>query len=324
MTLSRSLFVGVLVASAAPVAVFAILLVSTVAGLPDGPALAPMLRAAAIAAAMSAAIAALVAAVVARRLVLPIRRCLTGALEIARGRFGHQVAVATRSEVGDLAYTFNYMSRELASYDAENRRLIGELEAGWLATIRSLASAIDAKDPSTRGHSQRVSQLAVEVGRELDVGTEVLEALAWGGLLHDVGKIGVPETILGKAGALTPAELDAMRAHPAIGAEIVRDASFLCEASKAVRSHHERFDGTGYPDGLSGEQIPLVARIVAVADTFDACTSERPYQPTMTVEEALVVMERLRGAQTDPRVHDALVRVVRGREAGRAPAAEAR
>jgi putative nucleotidyltransferase with HDIG domain len=311
MRLFRSLFVWMLLASALPLAVFAAAFLWAIGSHPSDPPLGPLLRAAAVSGAVTLALAAAFAAVAARGLARPVREVVTGALEIARGHFGHQVRVEVRNEVGELAYTFNHMSRELASYDAENRRLIGELEAGWLATTRSLVSAIDAKDPHTRGHSQRVAELAVAVGRELGLGAAELEALERGGLLHDVGKIGVPEAILGKRDALTAEERATMREHPAIGAAILCDAEFLRAAMPAVRSHHEWYDGRGYPDGLAGDEIPLVARIVAAADTFDACTSDRPYQPAMTRDEALEVLARLRGAQLDPRVHEALVRVVR-------------
>ena len=170
------------------------------------------------------------------------------------------------------------MSRELASYDAENRRLIAALERGYLDTIRSLAAAVDAKDPYTRGHAERVAALAVEIGRELGLGPEALQALEYGGILHDIGKIGIPDAILAKAGALAPDEMALVRGHPRIGAEIVAGVEFLAGAVPAIRGHHERWDGTGYPDRLAGEAIPLVARIVNIADTWDACTSRRPYQ----------------------------------------------
>jgi len=246
----------------------------------------------------------------ARGLSRDVSRVVVGALEIARGRFGRQVPVTARNELGELAYTFNHMSRELLSYDEENKRLIAALEAGYLATIQSLASTIDAKDPYTRGHSQRVSYWSVEVGREMGLTGDELKALEYGGLLHDIGKIGIAEPILRKTSALTPEEMAAMRQHPAIGAEILKDVEFLRAAARAVRNHHERWDGQGYPDALVGESIPLVARIVNAADTWDACRSQRPYQAAMGVEEALAVMKGLRGTQLDPAVHEALVRVM--------------
>jgi putative nucleotidyltransferase with HDIG domain len=303
--LFRSIFAATLLASAAPTALLAALLAPRTGD--DGAALALLGAVLALALATSAAFAYWLA----RRISTPLRACVRGALEIARGRFGHQVPLAFRGEINDLAYAFNHMSRELARQDAENRGLIEQLEAGWLATIRSLASAVDAKDPYTRGHSQRVSELSVEIGREMGLGEPELKALAWGGLLHDVGKIGVPEAVLRKTGRLSPDESALMRAHADIGAGIVGGAEFLRDALPCVRSHHERWDGLGYPDGLAGEDIPRLARIVNAADTFDACTSERPYQTAMTADAALEILLRLRGAQIDPRVHDAIVRVVR-------------
>jgi putative nucleotidyltransferase with HDIG domain len=320
MKLFRSILVLMLVASAVPSSVLAwLLLRHGRAELDARTALAAGLVTLALTVALSAWFA--------RRLAQPVAECVRGALDIARGRFGRQVSVTVKNEVGELAYTFNHMSRELESYDRENRRLITALEHGYLDTIRSLASAIDAKDPSTRGHSQRVAELAVAIGRELALADSELKILAYGGLLHDVGKIGIPEAILHKAEALAPEEMEQMREHPAIGAEILRGVEFLSVASLAVRGHHERWDGQGYPDGLAGEEIPVVARIVNAADTYDACTSERPYQPAMTPEEALTVAERLRGKQMDARVVDALIRVVQRRVhapgAGTAPRAAA-
>jgi putative nucleotidyltransferase with HDIG domain len=317
MRLFRTVLLHLCVAGAVPLAALSLLAIATVAGLADGPPLAPFARAIGIAALLALAIAALLARRLARRVTDPIRRCVTGALEIARGRFGHAVAVEPGTEIADLAHAFNHMSRELASYDAENRRLIAALEEGYLATVRSLALAIDAKDPYTRGHSVRVGRLSVEIGRELGLDAAALKALEYGGLLHDVGKIGVREELLRKRAGLAPDEVVEMRAHPEIGAEIVRGAAFLREAALAVRHHHERWDGGGYPDRLAGDAIPLVARIVGAADTFDACTSDRPYQPAMDVDEALAVMHGLRERQLDAQVHDALVRVVRGGTARR-------
>ena len=301
MRLFRSILLLMLLAGAVPSLVLGWILIRVAADVELHSVLAPVLLAVVLAVAVSAWFA--------RRLSRPVKDCVLGALDIARGRFGRQVPVTVKNEVGELAYTFNHMSRELESYDRENRQLIAALEAGYLATLRSLASAIDAKDPSTRGHSQRVSELAVTIGRELALDEGQLKTLAYGGLLHDIGKIGIPETILHKSTALAQDEMEQMRAHPAIGAEILRGVDFLRNALPAVRSHHERWDGSGYPDRLAGEAIPLVARIVNAADTFDACTSPRPYQPVMSVEDALAVVRKLRGTQIDPAVCDALLRV---------------
>jgi HD-GYP domain-containing protein (c-di-GMP phosphodiesterase class II) len=269
--------------------------------------------------AASGVLAVLFAALVARRVTRPVREVVRGALEIARGRFGREVPVSDRNELGDLAYTFNHMSRELAGYDTENRQLIDALERGYLDTIRSLAAAVDAKDPYTRGHAERVAALAVEIGRELDLAPDALHALQYGGILHDIGKIGIPDAILAKTGALAPGEMALVKDHPRIGAEIVAGVSFLAASLPAIRSHHERWDGTGYPDRLAGEAIPLVARIVNVADTWDACTSRRPYQEPLAPEAVVAILEGLKGTQTDPTVHDALLRVLRARGAATGP-----
>jgi putative nucleotidyltransferase with HDIG domain len=315
MRLSRALLLLVLLASAAPIVLLGWMLVRARGGV-DAALAAAVLA--------SVALAGGWAALVVRGVTRPLKECVRGALEIARGRFGRQVEVRAGNEIGDLAYTFNHMSRELASYDAENKRLIQALEAGYLDTIRSLASAIDARDPYTRGHSQRVAALAVEIGRELGLPAEALLALEYGGVLHDIGKIGMPDAILAKVTPLTEAERELAKVHPRIGADIVTGVSFLAAAAPAIRSHHERWDGTGYPDRLAGDGIPLVARIVNAADTWDACTSDRPYQRALGSAQTLAIMARLRGSQLDPAVHDALVAVVRRREgaaAGAPPAA---
>jgi putative nucleotidyltransferase with HDIG domain len=301
MRLFRSLLFRVLVASAAPAALLALL----------APRLAPGRQGVALA--LAGALAVALSALVARSVIRPLAALVRGALDIARGRFGREVAVRPGGEIGDLAYAFNHMSRELASYDGENRRLIAALERGYLDTIRSLAAAVDAKDPYTSGHAERVSALAVEIGRELGLGREELQALEYGGILHDIGKIGIPDAILEKRGSLAPAEMAVVRDHPRIGAAIVSGVEFLTAALPAIRSHHERWDGGGYPDGLAGEAIPLVARIVNIADTWDACTSRRPYQDAIPSDVVVAILDGLQGAQTDPAVHAALLRVLRRR-----------
>ncbi|HVP68789.1 MAG TPA: HD domain-containing phosphohydrolase [Anaeromyxobacteraceae bacterium] len=305
MRLARKVLALALLAAAVPAFVLGVQL--ALAGAP--------LRALASATA-ALAFAALLAAAFARGLAGPLVDLVRGALDIARGRFGRQVPLPGRSEIGDLAYTFNYMSRELARQDAENARLIRALERGTLETVRCLAGAIDAKDPYTRGHNGRVAALSVEIGRELGCDGATLQALEYGGLLHDVGKIGVPEALLRKTVPLTGPEISVMRQHPAIGADIVREVELLRDALPAIRSHHERWDGGGYPDGLMGAGIPLVARIVNAADTWDACTSSRPYQPALEPDEVVRILGRLRSTQIDPAVHDALLAVLHRRTNG--------
>ncbi len=304
MRLQRSLLLLVVVASAAPTALAVAFLGRDTGGLD---------ATAALVVGGSLGLALLLAAVVARNVTRPIGDLVAGVLDVARGRFGREVKVGARNELGDLAYSFNHMSRELASYDQENRRLIAALEQGYLDTIRSLAAAVDAKDPYTRGHAQRVAALSVEIGRELGLGRDALQALEYGGILHDIGKIGIPDAILAKRASLTEDEMALVRAHPVVGADIVAGVEFLKDAIPAIRHHHERWDGSGYPAGLAGEAIPLVARIVNIVDTWDACTSHRPYQDALPADLVAAILDGLKGAQTDPRIHDALLAVLRRR-----------
>jgi putative two-component system response regulator len=190
------------------------------------------------------------------------------------------------------------------------------LEELFLASIQSLAEALEVKDPYTRGHSVRVSEYAVVIARELGLDGEMLRQVGLGGHVHDIGKIGVREEILNKPGKLTDAEYEHIMTHPVVGWRIL--APLLGETPAAlniVRSHHERFDGRGVPDRLMGEAIPLEARIVAAADAFDAMTSDRPYRPDgLAVEDAVREIVRCSGSQFDPVIVAALVRAT---ESGR-------
>lgn len=261
-------------------------------------------------AAWALAVAILLSALFSRFLTRPLKRFGDAAMEIAKGHFGVQVDFRAKNELGELANMFNYMSAQIDAFNQENRRLYESLSNGYLETIVALANSIDSKDAYTRGHSMRVGDISVEIGRELGMTEWELKLLHYGGILHDVGKIGIAEPILCKQTRLTEEEMQVMREHPAIGDMIIEPVSFLSSVRPAVRSHHERWDGKGYPDGLKGEEIPLVARIVNCADTLDACTSTRPYQKAMTLERALEVLEGLRASQLDPKVLDALRRAV--------------
>jgi HD-GYP domain-containing protein (c-di-GMP phosphodiesterase class II) len=170
------------------------------------------------------------------------------------------------------------------------------------ATVRSLISAVDAKDAYTRGHSERVHLTACVIGGALGLDAGLGSPLYWASLLHDVGKIGAPDHILKKPGKLTPAEYRIMQEHPHRGDELLAPLTWLAGARLGVRHHHERFDGSGYPDGLQGEAIPLIARIIAVADTFDAVTSRRSYRDAGGLERAFSVLEEAAGSQLDPAV----------------------
>lgn len=266
-----------------------------------------------LAAGVGLTVSTLVALGLATFLTRPVQEISREALEIARGRFGGQVDYRADHELGELAKAFNYMSAQIEAFDAENKRLSENLESGYLETIVALANSIDSKDSYTRGHSQRVADLAVDIGRELKLPEVELKRLRYGGILHDIGKIGIVESILMKDTRLTAKEMEAMRDHPVIGDRIIKPVSFLGQIRFAVRNHHEWWDGTGYPDRLKGEEIPLSARIINAADTWDACTSTRPYQRALPEPEALAVIKKLTGSQLDPQVADALEKVINRR-----------
>jgi HD-GYP domain-containing protein (c-di-GMP phosphodiesterase class II) len=254
-----------------------------------------------------------------RHVLAPLRGISDGALQLAQGKFGVQSKVAGQTpELAALVETFNYMSSQLFAYGEENQRLYATLEDGCLETIVALANSLDSKDAYTRGHSQRVGEMSVEIGREMGLPESDLRALRYGGILHDIGKIGIVESILHKQARLTDAEMTIMREHPMIGDSIMGHIRFLSPVRAAVRHHHERYDGNGYPDKLRGEAIPQIARIVACADTFDACTSQRPYQAAISPFKAMEIIKNLSGQQFDPVVVQALDRVVQKQQANQA------
>jgi putative two-component system response regulator len=187
------------------------------------------------------------------------------------------------------------------------------LEELFLASVQSLAEALEVKDPYTRGHSVRVSHYSAVIATELGLGGELLRRIELGGHVHDIGKIGVREDVLNKAGKLTNEEYQHIMTHPMVGWKILAPLlGDTPEALNIVRSHHERFNGRGIPDGLSGENIPLEARIAAAADSFDAMTSDRPYRPGLSMDDAIAEIVRCSGEQFDPHIVDAVVSAVEG------------
>jgi putative nucleotidyltransferase with HDIG domain len=184
-----------------------------------------------------------------------------------------------------------------------------KIRASFLSAITALAYALEAKDIYTSGHSQRVVEVSVAIAEELGMPQDSIDKIRLAGLVHDIGKIGVKESVLNKPGKLTDEEYQHIKSHCDIGERILTPIVEDEEILKVVRHHHERYDGRGYPDGLSGEQIPLGARILAVADTYDALTSERPYREAMSAETAFAEIERGKGAQFDPIVAGAFLRI---------------
>jgi HD-GYP domain-containing protein (c-di-GMP phosphodiesterase class II) len=191
----------------------------------------------------------------------------------------------------------------------ENARLYDSLRDSYLNTIQALSMAIDAKDKYTHGHSKRVSDFSVAIGTKLGLTREKLDLLKYASDLHDIGKIGISEVIISKEGKLTVDEYEIIKTHPLVGETIIEPVPFLQEAKKIIRYHHERYDGYGYPDGLLGEEIPLLARIIHIADAFDAMTSDRPYRKALLPESAVNEIKKHSGTQFDPKVVEAFLQV---------------
>ncbi len=187
-------------------------------------------------------------------------------------------------------------------YAREVRHLYTRLQRASLQGLQGLANALEAKDPYTHGHSERVGEWARRTALTLGWEAQDADVVGQAGVLHDIGKIGVPETVLRKPGPLSADEWTVMRGHPLVGAQIVAPFDFFAEGAEIIRRHHERCDGSGYPDGLAGVDIPLGARIVAVADVFDALTSERSYRPALAACEAALELRRQAGRALDARV----------------------
>ncbi len=182
------------------------------------------------------------------------------------------------------------------------------LKKAHLDSVKVLAEAIDAKDPYTRGHSDRVKRMSLAIAREMGFSEERLESLEYGALLHDIGKIGIKDEILQKQGPLNGEEYEYIKEHPLIGVKIVEGVEFFKDKIPIIRHHHEYYDGSGYPDGLAGEAIPIEARIISLPDAFDAMTSARPHRGVMPLQDVLAELERCKGRQFDPKVLDVFLR----------------
>jgi putative nucleotidyltransferase with HDIG domain len=247
-------------------------------------------------------LAALGSVWLARTLTQPIDHLSRSLLAMTTGGRAREPLApsGTSRELDQLTRTFNSLLSSVASAEAE-------AEATYLGAVRALAAALDARDPYTAGHSERVSTFAVAIGEELKLDADAKETLRLGALLHDIGKIGVPDEILRKPGALTAAEFESIKTHPSAGARILRSIPFLAPHIPIVELHHERPDGLGYPYGLQGDEIPLAARIVHVADAFDAMTSARAYRAGRLPVEAIAELRRCIGSDFDGPAVDALI-----------------
>jgi putative nucleotidyltransferase with HDIG domain len=250
-------------------------------------------------------IAGLVSVWTARAVARPIDTLSTSLSEMAHSRAFDSALPTTGSslEVDALTHTFNSMMATVAAAEAETQNT-------YVGAIRALALALDARDPYTAGHSERVSAISVMIGRQMDLSTEDLDVLRLGALLHDIGKIGISDNVLRKPDGLTPEEFELIKEHPGLGARILRTVPFLAEHIPIVELHHERPDGRGYPHGLTADEIPMLARIVHVADAFDAMTSARAYRPALDSGYAVRELWRCAGTQFDAEVVQALVQAV--------------
>jgi HD-GYP domain-containing protein (c-di-GMP phosphodiesterase class II) len=245
----------------------------------------------------------------ARRITNPLSVLTESSRALARGDFSQRVHLNSRTEIGELAQTFNTMSEELERFIEDLKRAAEENRELFMGSIQMLAGAVDEKDPYTRGHSDRVTRYSLLIAKEMGLPSSFMETLRISAQLHDVGKIGIEDHILKKPGALTEEEFEVMKTHTTKGANILRPVTQLAEMLPGIELHHEALDGRGYPYGLKGDQIPMLPRVIAVADTFDALTTNRPYQNAHTPDQALQIIKNLAGKRLDPTAVAALLAV---------------
>jgi HD-GYP domain-containing protein (c-di-GMP phosphodiesterase class II) len=246
----------------------------------------------------------------ARSITTPIQQLAESTRSIAKGDFSKKITIKSKTEIGELAETFNKMTADLELYIEQIKRALKENKELSLGTIRALAAAIDEKDPYTKGHSDRVTNYSIIIARNMGLDEKRIETIRISALLHDVGKIGIEDKVLKKPGALTDDEFDVMKQHPVKGAHIMGSIEQMREMIPGMKHHHEQWDGNGYPDRLKGEAIPLIARIIGVADTFDAMTTNRPYQKAIELEYTLKKIKGNAGIKFDPQVVDALMKAI--------------
>ena len=239
---------------------------------------------------------------------------LTKPIELADlGRAVHR-ALKRREMLLENRHLNQWLKEEVTTRTAELQRERHRLERVSTATLEALVNALEAKDPYLRGHSARVADFSANIATEMGLDEEEVDRIRMAGRLHDLGKIGTREAVVNKEGPLTADEFEHVKQHVIIGAQILAPLVHLGDVVSMVKSHHERFDGSGYPDGLRGEEVPLGGRVIAAAEVYDALTTARPYQEKMTPEQAVERMADLSGTVLDPRVYEALVRLVGRRQ----------
>ena len=243
----------------------------------------------------------------AQKLTQPVQQLAAGAHRIASGDFSQRIDVRSRTELGDLGQSFNLMTDQIERYINDLHASVAENRELFLGTVKSLAAAIDGKDPYTRGHSERVSRFSIAIAQRLGLPDDEIEKIRISAVLHDVGKISIDDSILKKPAALTDEEYEIMKKHPQKGYKIMSQIPGIKDFLPGMYMHHEMINGQGYPQGLKGDEIPLMARIVSVADTFDAMTTDRPYQKALKFEDAVERIKSFVGTRYDAQVVAAFV-----------------
>ncbi len=270
----------------------------------------------------------------------PDQKWVKGLPDLRLAVFEYATPIAFKGEIKGVVFTGPKLSGETyhetdhdimmfiansIALGMENSHLVTQLQTTYVSTLRSLISIIEAKDSYTKGHTERVAAYSMAIANRMGFSDEQLRTILFGSLLHDIGKMGVLDKIINKPGPLTDEEWELMRAHPVVGAQIVEKMEFLGGTIDIVRHHHESWNGKGYPDGLKGEDIPLTARIVTVADSFDAMTTDRPYRRALSLDEAVSRLEDSSGIQFDKQLVEIFVKYIRekGRDLALVDAAQA-
>lgn len=224
-----------------------------------------------------------------------------GIRSVSRGDLKYKIDVRGNDEIAELSRDFNRMAEDLNRTHQKN-------QAYFYGVIRSLVTILEARDPYTRGHSERVAELSANMATQMGLAPDRIEMLKQTAILHDIGKLGIHEAILCKKEKLTERDWELLRTHPALGEDILKPVSLDPEILAAVRGHHERHDGTGYPDRIAGEDIHVFSRILSVADAYDAMTTTRSYRQAMKHDEAIAELKKHSGSQFDPKIIDLLIR----------------
>ena len=256
---------------------------------------------------LAAALTLVIGFYFANTLTRPVSELAAGAGRIAAGDFSQRVRVLGRTELGELGSSFNQMTDQIECFVSDLQRSAAENRELFLGTVKALAAAIDGKDPYTRGHSERVSRFSIATAQGLGLSEDEIEKIRVSALLHDVGKIGIDDQVLKKPSALTDEEFEIMKTHPQKGFKIMSQIPAMRDFLPGMHMHHEMINGQGYPHGLRGDEIPMQARVVSVADTFDAMTTERPYQRAMDLEAALTRLKSFVGTRYDAKVVAAFI-----------------